>query len=202
MENPKYSLGHMQDVICELGNIGIGSASTSLSYLLHLPIVTSTATLEPIHYEHLAQQQMNDEIIGVLFPFDKDVQGFALFLLEQEFVHTILKELFHQTCDFSEMERENRDMLQEISGIMISTYLSAIAEAAHIRMRIQLPAITVDIRGSIINDALSLILSQNQESYWLDHEFHIEGSDVKNHLFFMLSTDGIYKILDTLEVKK
>lgn len=202
MENPNHPNSHMQDVICELGNIGIGSASTALSYIVQQPITTATSQLTPIHQAYVVQQQINEDVIGILYPFDKDVQGFALFLLEQEFVQTLLKKLTDHSCCLSDMGQGDRDMLQEVSSIMISTYLSALAEAASIQLRIHLPAITVDMRGSIINDALSLILSLNQDSYWLDHEFHIKGSKVQNHIFFIVSSEGIHKILHALEVKK
>ena len=82
---------------------------------------------------------------------------------------------------------------------MTSSYLEAISCATKLNIRIQLPALSMDMKGSIINDGLSYILQMGKTSFWLDHTFGIQNS-VMNHLVFMLPKDCITTIMDALEV--
>ncbi len=191
----------VQDTMHELGNIGIGAAATALSSMLRRSIKTSTSTLKPIDHTYLSEEtQMQDEVIGILFPFDKNIQGFGLFLLEKEFVEKILNNLAFSHSDFSNLDKESISILQEICSIMTSSYLEAISSETKLNIRIQLPAVSMDMKGSIINDGLSYILQQGQPSYRLDHEFSIENGCI-NHLMFMLPQECILTIMDALEVK-
>lgn len=190
-----------QDVIQELGNIGIGSAATALSDLMEQSVETTCSPMVPIHRDYILQPQLNDQVIGVLFPFDKDLSGYALFIMEKETVAYLLDTVMHHTEPFTELNKENSGMLQEITGIMVSSYLRGIAEACGVSIRIQLPAVTMDMRGSIMNEAFSLILSQEADAYWGVHDFTIEGSSSTSQLQFMLAKKSIDKILDNLEVR-
>lgn len=193
----------VQDLIHELGNIGIGSAGTSLSVLLDTQVKTTTLKAEPIESGMILDAaKMKEQVVGILFPFDKDVQGFALFLLEKEFVDVLLMKLIKKKCDYKDMDNESSSLLQEVTGIMISSYLSGISQATDAHVRIQLPAVTFDMRGSIINDALSFLLLQDKEALWLDHEFQLDSCSAVNHLLFMLSKDSIESIFETLEVRR
>lgn len=191
----------VQDIIQELGNIGIGSAATALSELMEQPVQTTCCEMVPIHQEYSLHHPLNEQVIGVLFPFDKDLSGYALFIMEKETVAYLLDTVMHHTEPFTELNKENSGMLQEITGIMVSSYLRGIAEACGVSIRVQLPAVTMDMRGSIMNEAFSLILSQESNAYWGEHDFTIEGSSSASQLLFMLPKESIDKILDKLEVR-
>ena len=203
MMKHEHTLEQVQDLIHELGNIGIGSAGTSLSVLLDTQVKTTTLKAEPIDSDmKLDATKMKEQVVGILFPYDKDIQGFALFLLEKDFVDELLMKLINKKCDFKDMDKESSSLLQEITGIMISSYLSGISLATNANVRIQLPTVTLDMRGSIINDALSFLLLQDKEALWLDHEFQLDTCPAVNHLLFMLSKESIERIFASLEVKR
>lgn len=199
MEQP-YILLEIQDTINEFGNIGIGAAATSLFSLIHKPVETATLKLEQLNGVNISnQERMQDKVVGILFPFDKELQGFGLFVLEEEFVVEILKKLCNENIDFNNLNKRSLAMLQEVCSIMISSYLASITTTTKLSCRIQLPAVSMDMKGSIMNNGLSLILQRNEASYWLDHEFKIENSKSMNHLLFMLTNSCITNIMNTLE---
>lgn len=203
MMKHEHTLEQVQDLIHELGNIGIGSAGTSLSMLLDTQIKTTTLKAEPIDSEmYLDVTKMKEQVVGILFPYDKDIQGFALFLLEKDFVEDLMNILLKKQCDFKDMDKECSSMLQEVTGIMISSYLSGISQATNAHVRVQLPAVTLDMRGSIINDALSFLLLQDKKALWLDHEFQLDSCPAVNHLLFMLSKESIENIFQAVEVRR
>ena len=73
----------IQDIVGELGNVGIGSAATSLSSLLNESIDTTTSQVNIIDQQTFRKWKKNyDQSIGILFPIEKDLNGFALFLID------------------------------------------------------------------------------------------------------------------------
>lgn len=190
----------VQDTIHEIGNIGIGTAATSLFSLVHKPIETTTSKLEQLDCMYISNQgQMQEQVVGILFPFDKELQGFGLFILEKEFIKETLEILCHESIDFYNINNSNVAMLQEVCSIMISSYLASITTTTNLTARIQLPAVSMDMKGSIMNNGLSFILQRNENAYWLDHEFKMENSKAMNHLLFMLTSDCITNIMNALE---
>lgn len=192
----------IQDTMKELGNIGIGAAATSLSTLTHMSVKAVTTSLSPIDHEQLFNQTlMEDQVIGILFPYDKDIQGYGLFILEEGFVNHIVREFYDGHVEFHNLEKESIAILQEICSIMISSYLACISSATDINIRIQLPAISKDMKGSIINDGLTFILRQGKEAIWLEHELKLEDFPFVSHLIFMMTIDSIDTVIRKLEVK-
>ena len=188
----------VKDTMQELGNIGIGAAATSLSLLTNMSVQTYSSELIFLDYYKISKQiQLEEQVVGILFPFDKDIQGFGLFVLDKQ----ITRYLFENGSypDYCSLDIENIGMLQEICSIMMSSYLASIAEATKMKVRIQLPAVSIDMKGSIINNGLSFIFQQNRESYCIDHVFSVGST--KNHLFFLLPFDCIKNIMKRLEAK-
>lgn len=69
-----------------------------------------------------------------------------------------------------------------------------------INIRVQLPAVSMDMKGSIINDGLSFILRQEKEAFWLDHELKLSASAKPSHLLFIMNIDSIQNLMARLEV--
>ncbi len=191
----------VQDAVHELGNIGIGAAGTALSMLINQPVMTSTEQLQMIEDNSWLDLQLaQEQIVGILFPYDQDVQGYGLFLLEEEFACRILQNYLGQAVDFSHLGKEHLAVLQEICSIMASSYLSALAEFAKLSIRIQPLAMTKDMKGSIVNDGFSYILQQEKEAFWLNHTLFMEKDTRSSHLLFMMTIDSIRSLMEKLEV--
>lgn len=200
MKDSEFLL-QVQDTIHELGNIGIGAAATALFSLVQKPIETTTSKLEYLDCTQLFHYtQMQKQVVGILFPFDKELQGFGLFVLEEDFIKDILEAICHETIDFHSMNKANMAMLQEVCSIMISSYLASLTLTTELNARIHLPAVSMDMKGAIMNNGLSYILQKSENAYWLDHEFKIENSQSMNHLLFMITSECIINVMNALEV--
>ena len=80
-----YKENIIQDIVGELGNVGIGSAATSLSSLLGRQILTTTSQVNIIDEQTFIQwKDAYEQTIGILFPLEKELNGFALFLMDEK----------------------------------------------------------------------------------------------------------------------
>ncbi|HBV68985.1 MAG TPA: hypothetical protein DEF04_13030 [Clostridiales bacterium] len=112
------------DVLKEIGNIGAGNASTSLSQMLSKRIDMNVPEVSLLNYDDIIGSIGGAEnvVVGILVGFAGEIDGIILFLLKKEFVHLILNSLMgtelHSFEDISEMEMS---ALSEIGNIMVSS---------------------------------------------------------------------------------
>lgn len=188
----------IQDIVGELGNVGIGSAATSLSSLLNESIDTTTSQVNIIDQQTFRKWKKNyDQSIGILFPIEKDLNGFALFLMDEESIHKDIAA--RNVFEDDESQTEILPLLKEICSIMISSYLSAIASYTNLHLKIRQPAISMDMKVSIINEALSNMLMMDDDAIYLIHSVKILHT---HDLILMLSRKSILQVLARLEVRE
>lgn len=193
-----YHENIIQDIVGEFGNIGIGSAATSLSSLLNEQVHTTTSQVNIIDQQTFRKWKKNyDQSVGILFPIEKDLSGFALFLMDEEQIHEDVSSI--QSSQDDEEQKEMIPLLKEICNIMISSYLSAIASYTNLHLKIRQPAISKDMKVSIINEALSNMLMVDDDAIYLIHSLKILHT---YDLILMLSRKSILQILARMEVRK
>ena len=116
-----YKENIIQDIVGELGNVGIGSAATSLSSLLGRQILTTTSQVNIIDEQTFIQwKDAYEQTIGILFPLEKELNGFALFLMDEKNIREDIASI-HGIDEQSEND-EVLEVLMEISSILISSY--------------------------------------------------------------------------------
>lgn len=188
----------IQDIIGELGNVGIGSAATSMSSLLGKQISTTTSQATQIDEKTFTRwKDAYDQSIGILFPLEKGLNGFALFLMDEKNIREDIASI-HWIDEQSEND-EVIEGLKEICSILISSYLSAVASYCDLRLKIRQPAISKDMKVSIINEALSNMLMLDDEAIYLMHSIQIT---YHYDLILMLSKKSILQVLTYLGVKE
>ncbi|RGC53459.1 chemotaxis protein CheC [Absiella sp. AM29-15] len=193
-----YKENIIQDIVGELGNVGIGSAATSLSSLLGRQILTTTSQVNIIDEQTFIQwKDAYEQTIGILFPLEKELNGFALFLMDEKNIREDIASI-HWIDEQSEND-EVLEVLMEISSILISSYLSAVASYSNLHLKIRQPAISRDMKESIINEALSNMLMLDDEAIYLIHSLKISHT---YDLILMLSRKSILQVLTYLEVRE
>lgn len=191
----------IQDVLHELGNIGIGSAATSLSALINRPIQTTTSQVHWINdFYHQNSETGYEQCIGIMFPFEHELEGFALFLFnKQKDPYDILLDHWRAIIEQKYPEEEMDEVLKEICGIMISSYLSSIAEYTNLHLCIKLPAVSIDMEGAILNEAFSFLLQKSQSPMYIEHELCMDGES-RIQMIMMFHKASVNNILHQLGV--
>lgn len=188
----------IQDIVGELGNVGIGSAATSLSSLLSKQISSTTSQADIINEKTFSKwKDAYDQTIGILFPLEKGLNGFALFLMDEKNIKDDITSV--RWIDDQSENNEVMEVLMEICSILISSYLSAVASYCDLRLKIRQPAISKDMKVSIINEALSNMLMLDDEAIYLIHSIKITHT---YDLILMLSKKSILQVLSYLGVKE
>jgi len=147
-------LGDMYiDVLRELGNIGSGNAATSLSTLLNTAIDIGIPSVKIVDINEAACLLGGPEniVVGILAKVSGDVDAMVMFIIDEQFARLVLENLLHQTFEgCANLTQLQISALSEVGNIMISSYVNSIAEMASLKMKLTVPAISVDMVGAML----------------------------------------------------
>ncbi len=140
------------DVLGEIGNIGAGNAAAALSKTLDREIDISVPVVKIMEYNAAIRFLGDPESIqiGILVMLKGDIKGIVLYLLELDFVNTILQNFgLEKISDLFELDEISKSAVTEVGNIIIASYVNAISEMAGMKLDVSVPAIAIDMLGSI-----------------------------------------------------
>lgn len=194
---------YLLETLKEFGNIGGGNAAASLSRLMDTQVHMTKSVVEQLHQQDLNNAALYNEehMISILLPFDGDIEGMVLFLLNKNFARTYLETIMQQDIDFAKLQILELDMLEETASIMASAFIQGIASYLAYTVRIQQPSITMDMKGSILNEVLSIVVQYPQPALCIRRNFWITSCQDANELIFLVKGNYTDKLYASLEVK-
>lgn len=141
----------VQNALTELGNIGAGNAATSLSVLLSSKLTMEPPVVELYEFNDLAEILGGPEatVVGVLSHVEGETQAMLLFVVSVEDAERLVKALMQQDIEWS--SEIGMSAIKEIANIIIGTYVASLEMLSGAKLRYSLPAICVDMAGSILS---------------------------------------------------
>lgn len=135
-----------QDVLYELGNVGLGSATITIGKIMGLRLQIGVPKIAPVD-EKLAEEMINfNGKFGIMMEFQKTLKGSMLISMKEEFVDIVIEKMAAEEdliCD----ESERMSLLQEFANIICAAYLKAVGQYTDMRIYVK-PAgfndITID----------------------------------------------------------
>lgn len=195
---------YLLETLEEFGNIGGGNAAASLSQLMNMHVHMTPSKVKQITRQDMQTSLLWEEehMISILLPFDGNVEGMLLFLLNKTFAHTYLKRIMgHDVC-FEKLQVQELDMLEETASIMASAFMQGIASYLHYTIRILQPCITMDMKGSILNEVLSVAIQYPKPALQIQRSFWVDSCKAVNELIFLVKGNSVDTLYTSLEVAK
>jgi chemotaxis protein CheC len=183
------------DALRELANIGSGTAATSLSGLLGMPIdvaVPSAAAL-PLADAIDAAGPADLLITGVVIALEGDLDGAALMLFPDEDVRTL--------CGLLGIEPDSEmaaSALGEIVNILGASYLGALGSLTGLEFDLGPPQSVYDMLGAIMGSILAVSAGAGDVALMLDSALIIEGQSCSLSFLLIPTADGVDGLLAQL----
>lgn len=202
MEN--YStLSELQlSMLSEIGNIGAGNAATSLSCILADRVMMSVPELQIIDVNSMANilGGPENEVAGILVNMTGNVEGMLLFLLDRDFVRTLIGVLTDEDfSDFNDISEINLSAIMELGNILAGSYVSAISTMTGLNIRMSTPRIAVDMVGAILSYPAAQFGMMGDRLLFIEENFLSGNGNIKSHLLIMPEFDSLNAILKSLE---
>lgn len=198
------------DILKEIGNIGVGNAVTSMSDLMNKKVDMT------IPYVHLLTINEIMDIVGgpeeiIVTTFCKvkgDISGTVYFILSLEEASLIAKKMLQdETAEISTIESMD-DMvisaLKEVANIVIGSYISALADFTNMEIQTTIPFLSVDMAAATLVTGLLEFSRESDKAILIGSEFsgHESANHTQSHFLLVPDLESIPKLFTALGVNK
>jgi chemotaxis protein CheC len=188
-----------EDAIKEVGNIGMGHATTSLSKMLDKKIEITLNSIRFVPLVYVPELVRNeDTVIGVIQQLKGNINGYLLLMLSKDSAKFLTKMMLDEPVDkdkFSEMEQS---LLKELCNIMSGTYISAISNFLGISIMLSPPSQVYDMAEAIINQLVGMMITDAENVLFLRTEFNVHTEKLYGKILIFTDTSSLSKILDAI----
>ena len=141
-------------------------------------------------------------MMSILVPVGCDMEGRFLFLLNQTFAQTYLKKVMQRDVCAYQLQEQELKMLEETASIMASAFMEGIASYLKYAIRIQQPSITMDMKGSILNEVLTMAVQDQHQALRISRSFWVSSCETPNELIFLVKGNSVDKLCASSEVSR
>ena len=188
-----------KDALQEVGNIGIGHATTSLSQMVNKRVWISIPDMKLLPLIEVPVIVRNEEpVVGVILELKGDAKGFLLLMLSKSTAKMLIKLVIgeaDETKGFDEMEVS---VLMELANIMGGTYISSLSNFLSISIGISTPSQAYDMSDAIIDQVLGLMAPDVNDVLYLKTEFTISDEKIDGKILIFTDADSLKNMLEAI----
>lgn len=202
-------LSHMQkDVLREIGNIGAGNATASMSQLINKQIKMEVPSVKVVTINEMMDIIGGPErlIVAIFFRFDGEVTGTVYFILTIEEAEYLIRKMTNNNVTKIMEDGETDPMavsvLQEIANILNGSYLSAMADFTNLRMTTSIPYLSIDMAAATIVTGLVELSRSTDYAIIIDTQIkgNEESDSTRGHFLLLPDPESIPKLFTALGI--
>jgi chemotaxis protein CheC len=183
------------DALRELANIGSGTAATSLSGLLGMPVDVAVPSASALPLADAIDATGPAELLvtGVAIALEGDLEGAAIMLFPDEDVQTL--------CGLLGLEVGSElaaSALGEVVNILGASYLGALGSMTGLEFELGPPQSVYDMLGAIMGSILAMSAGAGDTALMLDSALIIEGQACSLSFLLIPTADGVDGLLAQL----
>ena len=191
------------DILTEIGTIGAGNATTSLSVLLNSKLSMKMPRVSFMNFDEFVESIGGAEnvIVGVMSNITGEMEGFVLFAMDtkdaRRLVNRLTGEELSKEDNFNDLDLS---AVKEIGNILISSYLSSIETLTGIHIRPSNPVMAIDVAGAILS--FPAIVNSRDHDNVLRIESQFDGVDLSigGHIMMIADADSYRLIREKLGI--
>lgn len=191
------------DVLTEIGTIGAGNATTSLSVLLNSKLSMKIPKVSFMDFDDFVESIGGAEnvIAGVMSNITGEIEGFVLFAMDIRDAHRLVNRLRGIELSKEEMFTDiDLSAVKEIGNILISSYLSSIETLTGISIRPSNPMMSIDMAGAILSFPAIVNSREHDEVLRIESQFEGEDLSIEGHIMMIADTESYMTIRSRLGI--
>lgn len=204
----RYLSNFENDILKEIGNIGVGNATTSMSALMNQEVTMNVPYVNLLTINEIMDIVGGpEEIIVTTFCKVKgDISGTVYFVLSLDEASSIARKMLQdETVQISTLESMN-DMvisaLKEVANIVVGAYISALADFTDMNIHTTIPFLSVDMAAATLVTGLIETSRESDHAILIGSEF--SGREItdqtQSHFLLVPELESIPKLFNALGV--
>jgi chemotaxis protein CheC len=187
------------DALKEIGNIGIGHATTSLSQMVNRRVDISLPDLKLIPFSEVSPLvKKEDPVVGIVLELKGDAEGYLLLLLSKNDAKSLIKLIVGEVSDNDSFDEMEESVLKELGNIMTGTYVTALSDFLGLSLGLSTPSQVYDMADAIVNDAIGSMNTGASEILFMNTEFMVKSEQLDGKLLIFTDSSSISRILDAI----
>ncbi len=205
------------DMLRELANIGIGSATTSLSEMLQDEKIMMDVPQVEVEVLQEVPEKLGDPenmVAGVYFEAqcpEEEINLVLLFVLSMESVKNLIKRLLPDSSlegynfEAGEIGEMELSMVREVGNIVAGSYLNALSFVTNLTFMSTPPQLAMDMTGAIVATVIAETRMVDDELILLKTEIHsaeevLEGA-IEGNVLILPDEGAMVRIFNLMGVE-
>jgi chemotaxis protein CheC len=188
------------DALKEVGNIGIGQATTSLSKMIMNKLVMITLPeLKLIPLIKLPEVIKDEKpVVAILQQLIGDESGLLVLLLSKDSAKRLIMQILGTAQDSDTFDEMEESVLKELGNIMNGTYITSLSNFLGIAMSLSTPVKVYDMLDSVINQIVGDLSMTVEDVLFLKTEFIVNEEKLDGTIIVFVNSQSIAKMLDAI----
>ncbi len=190
------------DALKEVGSIGMGNATMSLSEMLDRRIDLSLNSLRFLPLVQVPELVRNeDTVVGIIQEMKGNIKGYILFMMSKECTNFLIKSMLGEETkgeSFNEMEQS---VLKELCNIMSGTYITAVSNFLGISILLSPPSQVYDMAEAIVNQVVGMMSMDAENALFLRTEFKVHSEILFGKMIIFTDATSLSNILEVINRK-
>ena len=187
------------DALKEVGNIGIGQATTSLSQMVNKRVDISLPDLKLIPLVEVPQLVTAEApVVGIVLELKDDAKGYLLLLLSHDSAKLLIKLILGDVQEEEAFDEMEQSVLMELGNILTGTYVSALSNLLGISLGLSPPLQTYDIAEAIVNQIVIFMSQDVDDVLLLNTEFSVDDEKIDGKILVFTDAESLKLILDSI----
>ncbi len=195
----------VQDILYELGNVGLGMASIAIGRIMGVRMNIGVPVIVPVNNELINMLEYKKNQVGILMNFQKTLEGFILFILENKFVDEVVNKMIEEgASETGKVEEKYKlSVIEEFANIIGAAYLKAIGQYTGIRIYVKLIGVRKDSAVELLAEPLKMVEESCQRAICVGTNFSIVYNDgvIKQdvgHVIMLPNEESVEKLIEPL----
>lgn len=188
------------NALTELGNIGAGNATTSLSVMLNSKLTMSPPKVDIYDFNALENILGGPDatVMGVLSTIGGDINAMILFVVGMEDAENLVKALMGDGIEWhSEM---GISAIGEIANIIIGSYVASLETLTGMKMRYSQPESCIDMAGAILSVPCIEFGKISDKALLINSQFKAGEKEVDGYIMMMSEVHSFDALLNRLGI--
>ena len=187
------------DALKEVGNIGIGQATTSLSQMVNKRVDISLPDLKLIPLVEVPQLVTAEApVVGIVLELKDDAKGYLLLLLSHDSAKLLIKLILGDVQEEEAFDEMEQSVLMELGNILTGTYVSALSNLLGISLGLSPPLQAYDIAEAIVNQIVIFMSQDVDDVLLLNTEFSVDDEKIDGKILVFTDAESLKLILDSI----
>ncbi len=199
-DDPDIKAAEM-DMLKELGNIGLGNATISLSRMLNherinmeVPEVSITSLADIPDLVGGAERPVTVVFSRVM----GEVSFYMIYLMPVTSAKSIIEALtLREAVEFCDL---GRSVIREVGNIVGASFLNALSFMTHLTFLPTPPILAIDMAEAILNTIFAETIPEEDSILFIKTAFSSEINNIEGYLLMIPNREGLQRITEILGI--